>query len=259
MIIRDELLARLLHLKLVYLAEHLDEFIGRETKKRSSAQEIIEHLVELELDESTRRQVASRLRFAKLGKYKVHADYDWNWPTEVPREAIEQLFSLAFVKEPANVVFVGTAGLGKTMLAKNLAYTAVLQGHSALFVEAAEMLADLGSQETPRTFKARLNHYLRPKLLVLDEVGYLSYSSKSADILFQVVSQRYEKTSTIVTTNKAFKDWGTIFPGAGCVSVLIDRLTHHAEIIQVAGKSYRLHESENRKKESPYKPKPKGK
>ncbi len=255
----DELLPRLMNLKLLYLAEHLNDFVGRETKKRSSAQEIIEHLVELEIEENNRRMVASRLRFAKLGKYKAYADYDWNWPTEVPREAIEQLFSLAFVNEPANIIFVGTAGLGKTMMAKNLAYTAALQGHSALFVEAAEMLTDLGGQETPRTFKTRLNHYLRPKLLVLDEVGYLSYSSKSADILFQVISQRYEKTSTIVTTNKAFKDWGTIFPGAGCVSVLIDRLTHHAEIIQVSGKSYRLHESENRKQQTPPKPRSKEK
>lgn len=256
---KDELLARLQKLKLLYLADHLDDFLGRETKKRSSAAEIIERLIELEFAESQRRTIASRLRAAHLGKYKAYADYDWNWPTKVPREAIEQLFSLAFITEPANVVFVGTAGLSKTMLAKNLAYKAVLHGYSALFVDAADMLADLGSQETPRTFKMKLKKYLRPKLLVLDEVGYLSYSAKSADILFQVVSQRYEKSSTIVTTNKSFKDWGTIFPGAGCVSVLIDRLTHHAEIIQIAGKSYRLHESEKRDKAATLQPPPKEK
>ena len=240
----DELLPRLMNLKLLYLAEHLNDFVGRETKKRSSAQEIIEHLVELEIEENNRRMVASRLRFAKLGKYKAYADYDWNWPTEVPREAIEQLFSLAFVNEPANIIFVGTAGLGKTMMAKNLAYTAALQGHSALFVEAAEMLTDLGGQETPRTFKTRLNHYLRPKLLVLDEVGYLSFDDKAADLLYEVVNRRYERKPVILTTNRPFKEWNEVFPNATCIVTLLDRLLHHADVTVIEGASYRVRESE---------------
>jgi DNA replication protein DnaC len=141
------------------------------------------------------------------------------------------------------------------MCAKNLAYQAALAGYSALFVETAAMLTDLEGQDGPRAFNTRLTKYLRPKVLVLDEVGYLSYSAKSADILFQVISRRYENSATIVTTNKAFKDWGGIFPGAACVNAMIDRLTHHAEIIRVTGKSYRLHESESRSKKPSSKPK----
>lgn len=243
----DELIGSLKRLKLGYLAENLDDFISRETKKRVSPREMIEHITELELTESKRKSTESRLRAAKIGKYKTWADFDWNWPEEIPRETIERLFTLNFVTEPANVILVGTAGLGKTMCAKNLAYQAALAGHTSYFIETADMLTDLGSQDSSRAFKTRLQRYLRPKVLVLDEVGYLSYSAKSADILFQVISRRYENTATIVTTNKPFKEWGTTFPGAACVNAMIDRLTHHAEIIKVAGKSYRLHESEQRK------------
>jgi DNA replication protein DnaC len=246
----EELIVALKRLKLGYLSTNLEDFISQETKKRSSPRQMLERLAEVEIDDACRRSTASRLRQAKLGKYRPWADYDWGWPEEVPREAIDKLFTLNFLHEPANVIFVGTAGLGKTMCAKNLAYQAILAGHSALFVEAADMLADLSDQDSPRAFKTRLGRYLKPKLLVLDELGYLSYSTKSADIIFQVVSRRYEKASTIVTTNKAFKDWGTIFPGAACVNAMIDRLTHHAELIRITGKSYRKRESEHRKLEA---------
>ncbi len=235
-------------LRLNYLATHLDDFIARATKKRLSAMQIIEQVAELELAEARKRLVDSRLKAAKLGRFRPMADYEWSWPKNIPRQTLDQLFTLAFVEEPANAILVGTAGLGKTMIAKNLGFQAAMAGHSVLFVEAADMLTELGAADSPAVFKRRLGHYVRPRLLILDEVGYLSHSGKSADLLFQVVSKRHEQSSTIITTNKAFKEWGSVFPGAGCVVALIDRLTQCSEIILIEGDSYRLKQAEDRRK-----------
>ncbi len=244
----EQLIGAIKNLKLGYLTESLPDFIQLATKKRMSPIEIVEYVVQKEIEERGKKTTESRLRTAKLGRYKSHVDFDWNWPKKIPRSQIEQLFNLSFIEEPANVFFISSAGLGKTMLAKNIAYQAILAGHTALFVEAGDLLSDLGSQETPRALKRAMAKYLRPKLLVLDELGYLSYSARSADLIFQIINQRYEKSATIVTTNKPFKEWDTVFPGAGCVTALIDRATHHAEIIVVEGESYRRYEASNRKK-----------
>lgn len=242
----DDLEALLTRLKLYYLAKNLSDFVARATKKRLGPQEIVEEVARLEHEESKRRGIESRLAAANLGRYRPMADFDWKWPKRINQEAIERLFSLAFLEEPANVILVGPAGLGKTMIAKNLAYQAALAGHAALFEDASKMLTDLGQQDSPRALEQRMRRYVRPRLLVVDEVGYLSYSTRAADLMFQVVSRRYEHGATILTTNVPFKDWGTVFPGAACASVMIDRLTHHAEIQLIDGDSYRKKESAER-------------
>jgi len=137
------------------------------------------------------------------------------------------------------------------MLARNIAHAAVLQGHSALFTEASSLLLDLGSQDSPRALERRLRHYARPALLCVDEVGYLSYDARAADLLFEVVSRRYEQKSVVITTNLAFADWPSVFPNASCVTALIDRLTHHADVCKIEGESYRHREAEERKKRRP--------
>jgi len=242
----NDLEAQLIRLKLYYLAKNLVDFVNRSTKKHMGAQEIVEEVVRLEMEEAKRRGIQSRLTAAALGRYRPMSDFDWAWPKRINREAIERLFTLAFLDEPANVILVGPAGIGKTMIAKNLGYQAAMVGHSVLFEDASKMLTDLGQQDSPRALEQRMRRYVRPKLLVLDEVGYLSYSTRAADLMFQVVSRRYEQGATILTTNVPFKDWGGIFPGAACASVMIDRLTHHAEIQLIEGDSYRKKESSER-------------
>ena len=130
------------------------------------------------------------------------------------------------------------------VVARNIAHEAVLQGHSALFIEASRMLLDLGAQDSARSLERRLRHYAKPALLCIDEVGYLSYDARAADLLFEVVSRRYEQKSVVISTNLAFSDWPAIFPNASCVTALIDRLTHHADIALIEGESYRLREAE---------------
>lgn len=204
-------------------------------------------VIEIEDTERARRSLKRRLDNSRLGAFKPIADFDWAWPEQCDRSAIEELFSLGFKEEAANVVFIGNKGLGKTMILKNLTHQAVLHGHTARFTLASDMLHDLAAQDSSITLARRLRRYTSPRLLAIDEVGYLSYDSRYADLLFEVVTRRYEQRRPILlTTNKVFGEWNQVFPNAGCVSTLIDRLVHRAEIITLEGKSYRLKEAEER-------------
>jgi DNA replication protein DnaC len=206
-------------------------------------------LLDREERERARRSLERRLRNARLGRFKPLADFDWAWPRKVDRAQIDELFSLRFLEEASNVILVGPNGVGKTLIAQNLAHHAVLQGHTVRFLTAAELLGDLAAQETASALHRRLRRHLRPTLLVIDELGYLSYDHRHADLLFEVVSRRYTKRSILITTNKPFAEWNEVFPNASCVVTLVDRLVHHAEIVQIDADSYRLKEAHAREAE----------
>lgn len=211
----------------------------------------LEPLVEGEEAARKKRSLDRRIKAAKIGSFKLLADFDWSWPKKIDRERIESVFSLRFLEKAAeddagnNVVFSGTNGLGKTMLAQNLTYQAVLRGYTARFVTASALLGELLQIESASALERRLRRYARPALLAIDEVGYLSYSARHADLLFQVVSRRQNR-STIVTTNRPFTEWNQVFPSATSVVALVDRLIHHVEILEIEGESYRLKESRER-------------
>ena len=245
---KTELAEQLHALGLLRTAEDLDDFLARATKQRWSPQVLLEELARQEIAERERRSLERRLRAAKLGRFKPIDEFDWNWPKKIDRAVLDRALSGQLVRERENLILVAAQGLGKTMLARNIAHAAVLQGHSALFVEASRMLLDLSAQDSARNLERRLRHYAKPALLCIDEVGYLSYDARAADLLFEVVSRRYEKKSVVITSNLAFKDWPTIFPNASCVTALIDRLTHHADICLIEGQSYRRREAEARRK-----------
>ena len=199
-----------------------------------------------EEEESTRRSLERRLKDAHIGRFKPLADFDWKWPTRCDREAIDGLMSLDFIAEHATVVLAGPNGVGKTMVVKNMAHEALIRGHTVRFITAGALLGDLASLDSDAALRRRLRHYASPDVLAIDEIGYLSYSNRHADLLFELVSRRYESKSTIVTTNKAFSEWPQVFPNAGCVVSLVDRLIHHSEIISIEGESYRLKEAKER-------------
>lgn len=231
-----------------YVAEHLDDVIALATKHRWGPVELLGHVTEQETKERARRSVERRLARAKLGRFTPMADFDWGWPTRIDKAAVEGALKLDFLESKRNLVLVAPQGLGKTMMAQNIAHQAVLKGHTALFTTASQLLLDLGAQDSPRTLDRRLKHYAHPSLLVVDEVGYLSYDARNADLLFQIVSRRYEEKSLVLTTNLPFSDWATIFPNAACATALIDRIVHHADIITIEGKSYRRRAAEESKK-----------
>jgi len=206
----------------------------------------VSQLVEWEEAERTRRSLERRLKDARIGRFKPLADFDWTWPTRCDRGAIEGLMSLEFIAEADNVVLVGPNGVGKSMMVKNIAHQALIRGHTVRFTSAGALLGDLAALDSDTALRRRLRHYAAPDLLVIDEIGYLSYSNRHADLLFELVSMRYEAKSTVVTTNKAFSEWSEVFPNAACVVSLVDRLIHHAEVISIEGESYRLKEAKER-------------
>lgn len=237
-------------LGLHHTAAHLDDLVALATKRRFSPTQLLEHLAEAELQERTRRSLERRLARAKIGRFTPMSDFDWAWPT-LDRPAVDAALRLDFLAQGHNLILVAAQGLGKTMIAQNIAYQAVLAGHHVLFTTAAQLLLDLGAQESARGLARRLHHYSQPALLVVDEVGYLSYDSRAADLLFQVIGRRYEKKSLALTTNLPFSDWPAVFPNATTATALIDRLVHHAEIIPIEGTSYRRRAAEIKHKSRP--------
>jgi len=244
----DELASSLRALGMLRTAEDLPDLLSRATRGRWSPAQLLEQVASDESKDRARRSVERRLQRAHLGRFKPMDEFDWNWPRSIDRAALDRVLSMDFVERGENVVLVASQGLGKTMIAKNLVHQAVLAGHSALFITASDLLLDLSKQEGGRALERRLALYTQPRVLALDEVGYLSYDNHAADLIFQIVSRRYEHRSLVVTTNLAFADWHNVFPNAACATALIDRLTHHAEIIPIQGDSYRKREAEMTKK-----------
>jgi DNA replication protein DnaC len=204
-------------------------------------------LLDIEEKERGRRGLASRLKAARLGAFKPLSDFDWTWPKQLDRAQLEELFTLRFVEEQANPIFIGPNGVGKSMLAKNLIHRALLLGHTAQFLTASAMLNDLAAEDSASGLERRLRRLCRPRVLCIDEVGYLSYGNRHADLLFEVVTRRYDAGKPlIVTTNKPFSAWGDVFPSAGCVVTLVDRLVHRSEVVVFQGESYRLKEAKER-------------
>jgi DNA replication protein DnaC len=209
----------------------------------------LERFVTWEERHRSQRSLDSRMRKARLGRFKPMSEFDWKWPKQCDRAVIEQWMQLGFMEGASNLILCGPNGVGKTMIVSNIASQAVLRGSTALFTTAAAMLNELAELDSDSALRRRIKYYTQPSLLVVDEVGYLSYSNRHADLLFEVVSQRYEKKSTCITTNKPIPDWRDIFPNATCVVSIVDRLLHHSEILTIDGDSFRLKEAMEKNKE----------
>jgi DNA replication protein DnaC len=239
----NSLTARLQQIGLRALPAQLDDFLAHAAKARWSPHQILEQVVQAEVAERSRRSLERRLRLSGIKSFKPIADFDWTWPTKIERDVIERTLTLDFLPEARNLVLVGRNGLGKTMIAQNICHAAVLAGYSVLFRSAAALLEELHRQ-SPEGRRSKLRSYANVGLLCIDEVGYLSFDDKAADLLYEVINRRYQRKPVILTTNRPFKEWNEVFPNATCIVTLLDRLLHHADVTVIEGNSYRVRESE---------------
>jgi DNA replication protein DnaC len=239
----NDLPAQLLRIGLRAAAAGLDDLLARAVKQKWSPRELLEEIARSEASDKAARNLRRRLSAARLGRFKPLADFDWNWPKKIDRDLIEQWMRLEFIADKRNLILIGSNGLGKTSIVKNLAYQAALAGRSVLFRLASELISDL-SCDSPQLRKRKLRDYGRVDLLCIDEVGYLAYDANAADLLYEVVNRRYETGSIVMTSNRAFKQWNEVFPNATSIGTMLDRLLHHADVVLIEGQSYRRRESE---------------
>ena len=228
-------------LYLSFIQEHYAALADQAAREQWTPLQYLVRLIEGETQRRHQRHIARRLAAARFPVVKTLDQFNWTWPKKINQAQVQNLFRLAFIQQKTSVVFIGGVGLGKTHLATALAHAACLQGHAVLFTTAVEAINSLSAAQAQCRLKAELKKFLAPTLLVVDELGYLPIDKTGADLLFQIISGRYEKGSTLITTNQIYKNWTRIFNNdATITSAMLDRLLHHAETVIIEGKSYRM-------------------
>ncbi len=228
-------------LKLAFIAEHYGDLANQAAGKQWSHVDYLGRLIEGEAHVRRDRATHNRLRQAHFPVIKTLEQFRWDWPAQLNRLQVQHHFGLGFIKDKANLIYLGGVGLGKTHLATALGYTACLQGHAVLFASAIEVINTLAAAKSAGRLKQELKKYTKPALLILDELGYLPIDKSGADLLFQVISVRYEQGSIMLTSNRAFKEWPKMCNNDSTLtSAILDRLLHHAEIVVIEGKSFRM-------------------
>jgi len=239
--INEILEAKLTNLKLQYFLENYQAAAQLAAETQMPYLEFLAELVEGESAERNERAIERRLRNSKLPFEKSMDQFQWSHPAKINRLQIENLMRLDFIDKKANVLIVGGSGLGKSHIASSLIRQACLKGYNALFTSAIEIVNYLTAARAANCLDKALKRYLRPDVICCDEIGYLPIDKLGCDLLFQVVSQRYERGSIIITSNKPFKNWTEIFHNdAAVTSAILDRLLHHSEVVIIEGKSYRM-------------------
>ena len=240
----DRLKQDLEDLNLIYISEHYREVLDEAARKNTSMLDVLMQLIGGQVAVKHDRALARRVRDARLPKLKTLAEYNFDFPTKIPKQKVLRLFDCQFVETFGCAVLIGGTGLGKTHLLTALGYAACEKGIAVRFTRAIDMLNVLTTAQLNGTLERKLREYVRPQLLLLDELGYLPIDKRGADLMFQVVAARYETGSIVLSTNRVFKEWGQIFDVDNTVATaMIDRLMHHGEAIVIQGKSYRDQEN----------------
>jgi DNA replication protein DnaC len=232
---------KLKKLFLSHLSKHLAEHIAKAQRNHQSYEQFLNDLLDDELAHRKEQRLKERIRQSRLSVIKTVDSFDFNYPKQINKQLTKALFNLSFIAEKRNVIFIGPPGVGKTHLASALCYQACLNDYKCIFTTAINLINELNASLSDNSFFKLMKRYSSVHLLVIDELGYLPVDKTGADLLFQIISNRYETGSVIVTTNRPFKEWDRIFNNdATLASALIDRLAHHGVIIQIKGDSYRM-------------------
>ena len=234
-------------LKLSWMPEHYESLHEQALKKKTGSLEYLAELLRGEVETRHERAIERRIKAARFPVLKTLDSFNWHWPEEINRPQVEHLASLRFIENKHNAVLLGPVGVGKTHLATAIALKACQQGHKVLYINAIEAINDLITAQKQGQLKQALRKYTNTGLLVLDEIGYLPIDKNGADLLFQIISARYERGSILLTTNKAFKDWPTIFNNDSTLtSAVLDRLLHHCETVVIQASSYRMRKTQTK-------------
>ena len=232
---------QLTYLKLPFMREHFEPLAKEAAQAHWGHVDYLAGLVEGEALDRQQRAIGRRIRQARFPVIKTLESFQWTWPRKINRLQVQNLFRLKLIEDKANVIILGGVGLGKTHLATALGHVACLKGYSVLFATAVDVINTLAAAQNAGRLKQELNKYLKPTLIILDEIGYLPIDKTGADLLFQIISKRYEQGSIVLTSNRVFKKWPEIFNNDSTLtSALLDRLLHHAETVLIEGKSYRM-------------------
>ena len=228
-------------LRLPFIKQHCQERAALAAKNNQPHLDYLAQLIEGEAAQRCDRATSRRIKSARFPVIKTLENFRCDWPKSINQLQIKDLFRLQFIRDKANVIFLGLVGTGKSHLASALGYAACEKGHSVLFANTIDVINTLSAAQLKGNLKAELRRYNKPQLHILDEVGYLPIDQRGADLLFQVISARYERGSIVLTTNKAFKQWTSLFNNDSTItSAVLDRLLHHAETVLIEAQSYRM-------------------
>jgi DNA replication protein DnaC len=228
-------------LRMKTCAEHIDRIIEMTSEKNRSLPHMLDYLLDLELESRRVCRVQRLFKESKLTEKTSIDQFDFNFHNSriKQKNRILNLLGLEFIKQKKDIILIGNPGVGKTFLAKCMAYSAVQAGNKVLFTTAADMINHLIAAEADHSLLKKLRYYQSPDLLVCDEIGYLPLGSQGSNLFFQVISQRHEKKSTVITTNLPFADWGKIFDSTSVATAIVDRLVYNSEVFIMEGSSYR--------------------
>lgn len=226
-------------LSLEHAASELDNATSKAITRNDSPTSLLDHLMRDQLRVQLEHKARSSIKRSGIFPLTTLDSYDFDYPSEIDRDLVVRASTLDFIDQKTNCVFVGPSGVGKTHLANALGQLACIRGYSVRFTLAADLVNELVASAQRNTLARRISFWTRPDLVLIDELGYLSFDTRGADLLYQVFNRRYQRASTIVTTNLPFKDWGQLFHNAAAASAIADRLVHKGLLVRIAGKSRR--------------------
>jgi DNA replication protein len=236
-----ELDQNLRYLKLNFIRENYESMAKKAAEKQWNHVNYLTELIQAQTNQRRDRAIERRICQARFPQIKTLEQFNWSWPKKINQQQVRNLFRLKWIEDKSNVIFLGGVGLGKTHLATAIGYEACLKGYSVLFSTAVEAINNLTAAKAAGRVKQELHKYIKPDLMVCDELGYIPIDKTGADLFFQIISHRYEKNSLIISTNRVFKDWPEIFNNdTTLTSALLDRLLHHTETVVIEGDSYRM-------------------